>query len=239
MVKPKNKKLYDSIIVKAKKKFLVWPSAYASGWVVKEYKKQGGKYSGPKPSKSTGLQRWFDEKWIDVCKLPKKISCGRPSINMSNWKKKYPYCRPSKTVNKSTPTIASKLTKTQINSRCKKKKSNPIRKISSMTKPSKSSRNVRKTYNYPNKPSKSRRNVRKTYNYPNKPSKSRRNVRKTYNSPNKPSKSPRNVRKTYNSPNKPSKSPRNVRKTYNSPNKPSKSRRNVRKTYNSPNKPTK
>lgn len=70
---------------------------------------------------------------------------------MSNWKKKYPYCRPSKKVNKSTPMIASKLTKTQINSRCRKKKYNPIRKISSMNKPSKSRRNVKKQYNSPNK----------------------------------------------------------------------------------------
>ncbi len=28
----------------AKKKFKVWPSAYASGWLTKEYKKRGGTY---------------------------------------------------------------------------------------------------------------------------------------------------------------------------------------------------
>jgi hypothetical protein len=189
MVKPKNKKLYDSIIVKAKKKFSVWPSAYASGWVVKEYKKQGGEYIGPKPSKSSGLQRWFDEEWIDVCKLPKKKSCGRPKINMSNWKKNYPYCRPSKKINKSTPKIASKLTKKEINSRCKKKKSNPIRKISSMTKPVKSRRYFNKPSKSPNKPLKYRIDVRKPSKSPNKPVKSRRNFRKPSKSHNKPVKS--------------------------------------------------
>ena len=28
----------------AKRKFKVWPSAYASAWLVKTYKKRGGKY---------------------------------------------------------------------------------------------------------------------------------------------------------------------------------------------------
>ena len=158
MGEPKNKKLYNSIVKKAKTKFSAWPSAYASGWVVKEYKKQGGKYIGSRPPKSSGLQRWFEEKWIDVCKLPKKVNCGRPNSNVTDWKKKYPYCRPSIKINKSTPVIASKLSKKQISSRCKRKKSNPSRRI---TKPSKSRRKARK-------PSKSRRKARK-------PSKSRRN----------------------------------------------------------------
>lgn len=42
---PTNKKLYEQIKEKAKKKFKVWPSAYASGWLVKEYKRRGGTYS--------------------------------------------------------------------------------------------------------------------------------------------------------------------------------------------------
>ena len=169
---PKNKKLYNSVVKKAKAKFDTWPSAYASGWVVKEYKKQGGKYIGSKPTKSSGLQRWFGEKWINVCKLPKKVSCGRPSANLTDWKKQYPYCRPSIKINKSTPVIASKLSKSQITSRCKRKKSNPSKRITkpskSRRKPSKSSRMPSKSSRMPSKssrmPSKSRR----------KPSKSRR-----------------------------------------------------------------
>ena len=42
--KPKNKALYSRVKAEAKKKYKVWPSAYASGWVTKEYKKRGGTY---------------------------------------------------------------------------------------------------------------------------------------------------------------------------------------------------
>jgi hypothetical protein len=41
---PINKQLYSRVKFQAKKKFKVWPSAYASGWLVKKYKKLGGKY---------------------------------------------------------------------------------------------------------------------------------------------------------------------------------------------------
>tara|TARA_B100000212_G_C27379865_1_gene536526 strand:+ start:3266 stop:3409 length:144 start_codon:yes stop_codon:yes gene_type:complete len=42
--KPKNPALYARVIAAAKRKFKVWPSVYASAWVVREYKKRGGKY---------------------------------------------------------------------------------------------------------------------------------------------------------------------------------------------------
>ena len=42
--KPKNKALYARVKAEAKKKYKVWPSAYASGWLTKEYKKRGGTY---------------------------------------------------------------------------------------------------------------------------------------------------------------------------------------------------
>ena len=51
MPTPTNKKLYARVKAEAKKKFDVWPSAYASAWVVKEYKKAGGKYSGTTKNK--------------------------------------------------------------------------------------------------------------------------------------------------------------------------------------------
>ena len=44
--KPSNPALYSRVKAEAKKKFNVWPSAYASAWLTKEYKKRGGKYSG-------------------------------------------------------------------------------------------------------------------------------------------------------------------------------------------------
>lgn len=48
--KPTNPKLYSRVKSEAKKKFKVTPSAYSSAWIVREYKKRGGKYSGKKPS---------------------------------------------------------------------------------------------------------------------------------------------------------------------------------------------
>ena len=48
---PTNKVLYNKVKAEAKRKFKVWPSAYASGWLVKEYKKRGGKYRVEKSPK--------------------------------------------------------------------------------------------------------------------------------------------------------------------------------------------
>lgn len=41
---PKNKALYARVKAAAKKKFDVYPSAYANAWLVREYKKRGGTY---------------------------------------------------------------------------------------------------------------------------------------------------------------------------------------------------
>jgi len=41
---PADKELYARVVAEAKRKFEVYPSAYANGWVVQEYKRRGGKY---------------------------------------------------------------------------------------------------------------------------------------------------------------------------------------------------
>lgn len=41
---PADKELYARIVAEAKRKFDVYPSAYANGWVVQEYKRRGGTY---------------------------------------------------------------------------------------------------------------------------------------------------------------------------------------------------
>ena len=41
---PINKKLYARVKAKTKRKFAVYPSAYANAYLVKEYKKAGGRY---------------------------------------------------------------------------------------------------------------------------------------------------------------------------------------------------
>jgi hypothetical protein len=124
---PTNKKLYEKVKEEAKKKFKVWPSAYASGWLVKEYKRRSGKYSGGKTS-SRGISRWYKEKWINVCKLPKKVSCGRSKLSKT-WKKNYPYCRPSIRVNKSSPRTSSEISMKEIKKRCSRKRKSPMKRL--------------------------------------------------------------------------------------------------------------
>jgi hypothetical protein len=41
----KNKALYSRVKSEAKRKFDVYPSAYANAWLVKTYKKRGGTYA--------------------------------------------------------------------------------------------------------------------------------------------------------------------------------------------------
>ncbi len=43
---PENPRLWASVKSAAKKKFDVYPSAYANAWASKEYKAKGGKWSG-------------------------------------------------------------------------------------------------------------------------------------------------------------------------------------------------
>lgn len=43
---PNNPKLWASKVRLAKQKFDVYPSAYANAWASKEYKKDGGTWSG-------------------------------------------------------------------------------------------------------------------------------------------------------------------------------------------------
>ena len=129
MSTPSNKILYNKIKSEAKKRFNKWPSAYASGWLVKEYKRHGGKYYGKKKSKSTGLQRWYSEKWINVCKLPKIVPCGRPKLSVSSWKKNYPYCRPLKKITKKSPRTSLEISKKELKKRCSRKRRNPMKRI--------------------------------------------------------------------------------------------------------------
>ena len=107
------------VLKKIKSKEKVWPSAYASGRVVKEYKKRGGKYKTVKFGKAnlTGLTRWFKEKWVNVCvkKNGKYASCAKSTT-------KYPYCRPSVRVTSQTPKTVKEISKSKLKKMCKLKK---------------------------------------------------------------------------------------------------------------------
>ena len=117
-----NKKLYDSIKTKIRRsiKGRRW-GAYDSGRLVREYKSAGGGYTGKKGK--TNLDRWYKEKWVDACAWPKRKPCGRKTAE------KIAYCRPSVKVDSKTPKLVQELTKTQIKSRCAKKKRSPMKRI--------------------------------------------------------------------------------------------------------------
>lgn len=55
--KPNNPGLWRSVVAQAKKKYKVYPSAYANGWAAKQYKAKGGTWSSGKKSKSTRRSR--------------------------------------------------------------------------------------------------------------------------------------------------------------------------------------
>lgn len=107
-----DEKLYRQVLKNAKKRFKIWPSAYASGYVVKEYKRRGGTFNTKKTTSE--LNRWFKEQWIDVCD---GSICARENSN-----EKYPYCRPSKKINSKTPKLASSFTTKEIKKLCKTKR---------------------------------------------------------------------------------------------------------------------
>jgi len=117
MSEPINKELYNSVKKVADKKFKSKTGIYKSSWIVQEYKRRGGKYKGKKTSK-TGLLRWYKEKWIDLNRPIKdkkgKIigyeECGRKTSS----KGKYPLCRPTYRVTKSTPKTYSEISKKSI-----------------------------------------------------------------------------------------------------------------------------
>lgn len=126
---PLNKQLYEKVKNEAKSKFKVYPSAYANGWLVKEYKRRGGKYSGKKPV-DTGLSRWYSEKWINVCELPRIVPCGRTeNIPLSIWIRDYPYCRPYYKITGKTPKTVKELSQPEIKRRCAKKKKDPSKRV--------------------------------------------------------------------------------------------------------------
>ena len=108
--------LYLKIREKIKKKVKTWPSAYASGLVVQEYKKAGGSYSGDKEGK---LDRWYKEKWINVCERDSKVRFLPCSSKDS---KRYPYCRPSIKVTKNTPKTVKEISTKKKKEMCQKKK---------------------------------------------------------------------------------------------------------------------
>ena len=127
---PTDQILYNKIRDKVKRSVDRWPSAYASGMVVKEYKRQMAAKKLPPYVVETksmihNLTRWFKEKWID---LKTGKPCGAVKTD-----KYYPTCRPSVKVNKHTPVIAKQLDKktkkSMIEQKQKAKKKRVVYKV--------------------------------------------------------------------------------------------------------------
>ncbi len=95
-----NIKLYEKVKLDADKIYKK-PSAYKSGWIVNEYKKRGGTYSGKKTNQ--GLTRWYKEDWKDIGGLG------------------YPVFRPTKRINKNTPLLVSEIDSKDLKKKIEKK----------------------------------------------------------------------------------------------------------------------
>jgi hypothetical protein len=146
-----NPKLYAEVLQKVKASVQKWPSAYASGMVVKEYKRlmaiRGEEpYITPRdPRKEYPLARWFKEKWIDLetgkpcghSSKGSKVSKGSKGSQGSqgsqnsqdNPDSMYPTCRPTIRISTQTPRLASEFTENQIEKLIKSKQINREKNI--------------------------------------------------------------------------------------------------------------
>ena len=92
---PTDPELWAESIREAKKKFRVYPSAYANAWAARRYKAKGGGWR----SATKDLREWFAEEWVDISR-PKDgggyEACGRPTQGMTQdeYRSAYPKCLP-------------------------------------------------------------------------------------------------------------------------------------------------
>ena len=117
---PTNMLLYKSVKEEADLKFKSKTGIYKSSWIVREYKKRGGTYSGQRSAQS-GLLRWYREQWVDLNrpilkngKVTGYESCGRPSTTQITSSGLYPLCRPLKKITKNTPVTLKQLSEPEI-----------------------------------------------------------------------------------------------------------------------------
>lgn len=100
MPDPIDKKLYNAVKVKANAIYDK-PSAYKSGYIVKTYKKLGGRYRDDGEEKN--LKRWYNEDWMDV---------GHRG---------YPVYRPTKRINDKTPLTVDEIDKDDLQKQINRK----------------------------------------------------------------------------------------------------------------------
>ena len=116
---PTNKALYARVKQEGKRKFRSWPSARGSQWLVAEYQKRGGKYTG---TPSGGLDRWKREDWRSLCCSQLPRCGGRKGVQV---------CRPSKRISAKTPTpLAQDVPPAKRRQLCAQKKRYPRKRLS-------------------------------------------------------------------------------------------------------------
>jgi len=104
--------LYLAVKEEARNKFDVYPSIYANAWLVRTYKKRGGRYADAPQDGEGGLIKWFDEEWVDLSRPVYDAHgavvgfepCGRSQATPQSVTGDYPKCRPLATALKMTPT---------------------------------------------------------------------------------------------------------------------------------------
>ena len=114
----------------AKLTFEVYPSAYANGYASQVCKgtkpdlegKTENHYEGTEKSEDSDLNRWFQEKWVNVCE-PGYPPCGRSKAKMDS--KNYPYCRPLNKLPGTKVKTVNELTPSELKQMCALKQSLP------------------------------------------------------------------------------------------------------------------
>jgi hypothetical protein len=96
---PTNRALYDAVVAEARARYARFPSAYASAWISREYKRRGGKYREKRRNPNRGVTRWLRERWVQVVPFLTRgaiVPCGSACRHAKA-------CRPLVRVTKATP----------------------------------------------------------------------------------------------------------------------------------------
>jgi len=126
-----DKALYSKIHERIRKKLdsegRQW-GALTSAQLVNEFKRAGGRFKGSRNAQKEGLTKWFGEKWIDICALPRIKECGRANaarLSRAEMRRSFPTCRPMRTRgNSKTAAMISPATRARI---CSAKRRDPSR----------------------------------------------------------------------------------------------------------------
>lgn len=118
----KTSRTYKTVKKRADAKFKERSSIYKSAWIVREYKKAGGKWLTPHDP-SQGLTRWFKEDWVQIGKDGRatKRPCGSGGPK--------PLCRPRKRLSKQTPSTIKELGPKRLQKAYRRKRKTPSRHV--------------------------------------------------------------------------------------------------------------